>query len=535
MQWVRKARLEFDKYINHDWLRNITAIIGINLLLAFTSLLKDIFFASYLGTSSEADAFLLSYFIIDTVGNNLWAAALGVAFLPAFSEMSLKMGRMKADQMFGQISLLSVLTGVIFIVLFYLFRFWVVDFIGQGLEQQVRVLAGKLLVILLPALILFPLINVGISVLQVDRRFKLSAFSPVIFNSVLLGGTIIVWFASDVTEYGVMLLSGFILISVFIQFFYTWSLLGAARFPKISSIFDIHGVKTNMKKVSENFTPYFLVLLTSQVTYAVERYLASGLGEGTLAALNYAFRIVQFPVWVFIAAISAVAFPTLSRKLLLEGQEMFRMSVKQFLTVGLLLTIPMSIILFMLNTPIVSILFERGSFRHESTVMTSGIMSGYTLSIAWQGLSALLIRVCLLKDNKNLPLLAAVISMLVNILLDLLLVKDFGAAGLGYGAAIGTFVNFSILFLFLRKELGFFFTPRRQFILPFTISNSMIFLASISYGQWWNTIENCTLPMKWGSLSLFGFASLSIYMASYIWTKHTIEPNQTGNKKEIKS
>jgi putative peptidoglycan lipid II flippase len=60
------------------------------------------------------------------------------------------------------------------------------------------------------------------------------------------------------------------------------------------------------------FLPILLGALLGQVYIVVDRALASGLPEGSLAALTFADKLRQLPLGLFVAAISTVLSPTLS-------------------------------------------------------------------------------------------------------------------------------------------------------------------------------------------------------------------------------
>ncbi len=63
----------------------LSTVVIANIILAAVSFAKDLLLASYLGTSGEADAFYMAFFIPDNFGNNLLAASAGVACVPLFS------------------------------------------------------------------------------------------------------------------------------------------------------------------------------------------------------------------------------------------------------------------------------------------------------------------------------------------------------------------------------------------------------------------------------------------------------------------
>ncbi|MCL6614216.1 MAG: hypothetical protein K6U03_06335, partial [Firmicutes bacterium] len=56
----------------------------------------------------------------------------------------------------------------------------------------------------------------------------------------------------------------------------------------------------------------------SQVSVYIDRVLATGLAEGSLSALLYANRLIQFPVSLFALALSTAVFPTLSGRAALD-------------------------------------------------------------------------------------------------------------------------------------------------------------------------------------------------------------------------
>ena len=59
--------------------------------------------------------------------------------------------------------------------------------------------------------------------------------------------------------------------------------------------------------------PVVLGLAITQINVVVDRAIASNLVDGSISALYYANRLVQFPLGAFGIAISTAIFPTLSK------------------------------------------------------------------------------------------------------------------------------------------------------------------------------------------------------------------------------
>ncbi|HEY8804693.1 MAG TPA: hypothetical protein VIM42_06215, partial [Clostridium sp.] len=72
---------------NFNYSKLVVIIVAINIILAVLALLKDMFMASYFGTTVNADAFTLSFFITDMLGNNLIANAVAVSCIPLFTKI----------------------------------------------------------------------------------------------------------------------------------------------------------------------------------------------------------------------------------------------------------------------------------------------------------------------------------------------------------------------------------------------------------------------------------------------------------------
>jgi peptidoglycan biosynthesis protein MviN/MurJ (putative lipid II flippase) len=200
--------------------------------------------------------------------------------------------------------------------------------------------------------------------------------------------------------------------------------------------------------------PYLLIILASQSVLYFERYLASLLDEGSVSGLNYAYRLAQFPNWVFAAAIGTVILPAMSKSQGLgnthEMQSMFDKSLRWIL----ILSAPVSILLYGLREPIVSIFLQRGAFDAVSMGLTTDVLKGYSLAIVAQSIAIIGLRVFIASGKMFFPLFSFFFSSTVNIIADLFLINHLGLSALGYGAAIGAIINAVLIIYGLKNNLG---------------------------------------------------------------------------------
>lgn len=474
---------------------NIGALIIINLLLAVVAFFKDILLASYLGTSAQADALLLAFFVPDTIGNNLIAFALGVSCIPVFSILFVKGMNERLNNCIRNVSAYILFFSALLLVLLYIFKNEIITMLGSGFDPKTSKLCLSLYNIVLPTILLFPVVAIGTSILQVLNRFKISAFAPVLYNIVFLGGVVLGYLLNVPIEKGVYLVAISIICGVFsmtililvslkrIQDVSLKTLLFFKNFPKKNELKDVRDIFKTM-------LPYILILLASQSVYFFERYLASNLETGSIAGLNYAFRLAQFPGWVFVAAISVVILPSMSKAKGIGQLKAMKATFVRSLKTVLLITFPLAIILFTMRIPILSVLFKRGAFDSNSLEITAGILAGYSLTIIGQSILAISLRFFFVIGQMLSPLIVVIISSTINIIADFFFVKQFGSAGIGYGAALGAFLNVPLILFFLRRPLHLKISKHLPEFLKIMITNLPVLLISLGCNRVWHFFKS---------------------------------------------
>ena len=114
-------------------------------------------------------------------------------------------------------------------------------------------------------------------------------------------------------------------------------------------------------------------LSVNQIYTVINRIFASSLAEGSIAALNYASKLMNLPLGIFVAAIITAAFPSLAEKANLSDKGPLQETCKKGLSMVLLIAIPSAIGLMLLDNEIVALLFERGNFTAADTLMTASM------------------------------------------------------------------------------------------------------------------------------------------------------------------
>jgi putative peptidoglycan lipid II flippase len=182
----------------------------------------------------------------------------------------------------------------------------------------------------------------------------------------------------------------------------------------------------------------------------VTRAYATHAGTGMAAAFDYCIRCVNVVIAYLVSPASNSLLPEIAR-LHVSGDE--RRAVKLVdRTVGFasIAAVAACAIGILVRTPIISLLFERGSFTAQSTEMVSGVFLGLAPCLIGYSLLELTARSLFALNRPMLPLIAAIAPVTVNVLVSGLL-RHFAPQRfaqpeyLGVGASAGLLTGFVLL------------------------------------------------------------------------------------------
>jgi putative peptidoglycan lipid II flippase len=157
----------------------------------------------------------------------------------------------------------------------------------------------------------------------------------------------------------------------------------------------------------------------------------------------------MLPLGVFSIAISAAVFPTLSHYASIGDVVRMRQAVQQAIRWILFLTLPTAILMIVLRRPIVNLLFQYGSFGPELREATQAAFLFYSLGLAGHALVQILARAYYASRDTATPLALTLISIGLNVVLDVLLAPILFINGLALANAISTLVEAALLLTLL--------------------------------------------------------------------------------------
>ena len=181
--------------------------------------------------------------------------------------------------------------------------------------------------------------------------------------------------------------------------------------------------------------------------------LASGLAAGSIAGLNFAYRIWQFPESLIGTAIALAVFPTLSTLAAHGTREQLRRTFDVTMAVILALAIPSMLFVIAFASPIVRLLFQGGAFQGESVELVAGILRLYALAVVGESALELAARIFYAQHDSRTPMFVALAAMVLRAALMFAWVNVLGARGLGLAYAVGVSAEAGVLYLLAWRRL----------------------------------------------------------------------------------
>ncbi|CDF57726.1 murein biosynthesis integral membrane protein MurJ [Thermobrachium celere] len=441
-------------------------IMVITVLSKILGFIREVSLSYFFGANNITDAYLISQ-TIPTVLFSFIGAALGTGFIPMFSEIKVKVDEKKAIQFTNNLINIFIFLCTFLVSLAYLFTEPLVKMFAFGFTGDTLKLAINFTRISIFSIYFSGLVYIFIAYLQIKNNFIIPALIAFPMNIIIILSMYIA------TKTNFLYLAVGTVISFLAQLLFILPFTCSKGY-KYKFYFDLKD-----KYVLTLFNiavPAILGVSVNQLNVLVDRTIASKIVEGGISALNYANKLNGFVFGIFVISISTVLFPSISKMAAEKNYDGLKKSLNESINSINLLVIPATIGLMMFSTPIVEMLFARGAFDERAVKMTSSALLFYSIGMIGYGLREVLSKAFYsLKDTKT-PTINAVISLIMNIILNITLSRFMGIAGLAFATSISAIVCTGLLFISLRKKIGGF--GLKEIIMSFI----KIFISSIVMG-----------------------------------------------------
>jgi putative peptidoglycan lipid II flippase len=168
----------------------------------------------------------------------------------------------------------------------------------------------------------------------------------------------------------------------------------------------------------------------------------------------YAFRLMYLPIGLFGVSIATAVLPAAARHAALEETVAVRRTVSRGLSLMLVLTVPATVGLMVLATPIVQLLLERGHFLPSDTAATAAALQYYAIGLVGYSTTRIASPVFYALGQSRIPVAASIVSIAFNVVASVFLVRILGFRGLALGTSLAAMANGAMLLWLLRRRLS---------------------------------------------------------------------------------
>lgn len=417
-------------------------------------LIREQVMAVLFGAGYYMDAFVVAFRIPNLLRDLFAEGALSTAFVTVFTDYDQKKGpeatwRLANNVLLTLTLLLSLITLLGIIFSDEIVRIMAPDF---GRIQGKIALTRLLTNIMFPFLILISSAAVVMGILNTKGRFFIPAMASTFFNlGSIVGGVLCAWWAPSFGQPPIVGMAVGTLIGGFLQLAIQLPSLKRSGFSWRP---NLRLKDEGLRRIMVLMIPAVIGLSATQINIFINTNFAARCAQGSVSWLNYAFRLMQFPIGLFGVAISIATLPVIARQASQGDMEALKSTYVSSLTMAFFMTIPASFGLAFLAEPIIRLIFEHGRFNAQDTVHTAEALIYYALGLfAYSSVKITVPVFYALKDTKY-PVIASFLAVVSNIVFISLTLDYFQHKAIAFSMSITMIFNFIFLSAVLYRKVG---------------------------------------------------------------------------------
>jgi putative peptidoglycan lipid II flippase len=261
--------------------------------------------------------------------------------------------------------------------------------------------------------------------------------------------------------------------------------------------------------------PGTLGLASTQINIFVNTWLATTQGEGPVSWLNYAFRLMQFPIGLFGVAIASATLPAVSARVVSQENLELRKTLSSALRMVFVINVPASVGLMVLSHPIIALIYQHGRFKETDTVSTSNALILYSVGLFAYSAVKVLVPAFYALGHSKLPVTISFVVVGLNIGMNLAIIGPMGYRGLALGTSFAAISNFALLFIWLQKYCGSLDAAGMfQTLAKIALASAVMGAGCYRFHLWLFEFRSAEVTVAWRAFVLT--ASITIGVAIFV-------------------
>lgn len=412
--------------------RNALVLLLLSLLSKGLAFLREILLAYYFGVGLLLDAFNTG----TAFSNSLLFIFSGGAFIPLL--ISFVVSAEKKEERKGLNGFLIFLfaLSVILSMSVVFFSPHLVSNVAPSIKDQVV----TVLQITAFSSAFYALSSIIRAYLNAKNEYTLSGAQDFVMIGVILGGIVLSQSSNNPLE---VLSYTFLISSIFRVIVQLPALYHHRKEIFVGVVFE----KQHIYRYTNLLFPMVFATLIPQIMVITTRLISSHMGEGVVSALSYADRTSDLIKSIVAYSLGAVLVTPFAKYLTNGQKEKFFDLLNKSLLFSFFVSLPLFFIFLLWGQEIVQIIYQRGSFNLEATIITGRALSYYSIATLFSSpIFILMYAMYSMKSWKGV-LFSTSISVIFGILFMYTTYSTLGIIGVTLGLGIYSLTAFIALYL----------------------------------------------------------------------------------------
>jgi putative peptidoglycan lipid II flippase len=413
-------------------------------------LAREMVSAYFFGVTGLINAFTVAIQIPNLVRALVADAALSGAFVPVFSELLERGEKQRAWRVASTLFWLTLLVlGGVTAIFILLAPLLMRPFGDPGGDFDLAVGLSR---VLFPIVVLLGLSGIVVGILNTYHHFALPALAPVAWNLVIIVGLLLGVPRIDDESGELYLYAGVVVLGtlVYLLIPIPWLRRLDGRLTMVVDWRD-----PAVKRVLVLMVPVTLTIGLVNVNFLVDTLFASRLLDPELApaAIDKAFRLYMLPQGIFAVAVTTVLFPTLARLAARDDIGGVRRALDGGLRQIAFLLVPAGLLSIVLAEPIVRLVYERGEFTSDDTVIVAQCLQAFSIGLVFNGWMLILNRSFYAVQTNWVPTGIALGAVGLNAAFDTVFYR-LGIWGIPLATSTVNVIAAAVLLVMMRRRVG---------------------------------------------------------------------------------
>jgi putative peptidoglycan lipid II flippase len=438
------ARLFKGPSVNRRIFRAAVSVAAAGIVVKIVAIFKEIAVAGVYGRTDAMDAFLVAA-LVPGLLINLISESMNQALVPTLVRVRKQEGHDRAQQLLSSSMLwMCVLLTAASVAMALVARGFF-PLIASHFPAAKLGLSVRLFYALLPVVLITGIATNCTAVLNTFDRFALPALAPVTISVAIIVGALTLGSRFGIWAMVYSTLAG--------------SLAHAAV---VAWMMDSHGYRFRLRwygmteATREVARQYGTVLLGGVVASGgllVDQSMAAMLPAGSVSALVYANRFVSVVLTLLAGAVSTAVVPYLSAMIAVRDWAGCRHTLRTWVRLTALVSVPIAMLLIAGSHLLIRVTFQHGVFGPRDTAVVTPVLAMYAIQIPFFVSSRVFYRFIVAMRRTDLILYGGILSLALDIVLNLILMRWFGVAGIALATSLWTACTFFYLWYWTSRLL----------------------------------------------------------------------------------